>query len=73
MSSKEQTMLHMQMTFSAWAQQRDRCFALVSAVRNSLSTKENTFNELQLLDIAEDELGDTSEFQRLSKLLGVAA
>ncbi|NMM13593.1 MAG: hypothetical protein HHJ17_08665 [Rhodoferax sp.] len=71
--SKEQTMLHLQATFAAWEEQRDRCFALVSAVRSSLSKNENAFNELQLLDIAEEMLADTGEFQRLAEALGVAA
>ena len=73
MSSKEQTITLLQATFSALENQRDRCFALVSAARNSLSTNKSAFNELQLLEIAEEELGDISEFQSLSKLLELAA
>lgn len=73
MSSKDQATLHLQATFSAWESQRDRCFALVAAARNGLSTNESAFNELQLLEIAEEQLGDTREFQRLSKLIGVTA
>lgn len=73
MSNGEQTMIHLRETFTAWEQQRDRCFALVSAVLSSLETRGDAFNEVQLLGMAEETLGDTCEFNRLSKLLGVTA
>ena len=57
--------------FQAWDTQRDQVFALVVAVRNRLAKDEDYFNDLQLLDIAENILSDTREVNRLKQVLGV--
>jgi len=44
----------------------------VSAVRNNLSREDIHFNEIQLLDMAEELLGDIQDEQALKKALGVA-
>ncbi|MEI8170864.1 MAG: hypothetical protein WCG50_14385 [Rhodoferax sp.] len=66
-----QTRINLSATFSAWQEKTNRTYALVSAVRDSLSTDENHAVNLQLLDIAEETLCDLSEFYRLAELFGV--
>ena len=57
--------------FQGLEEKRNRAFALVSAVRNNLSREDISFNEIRLLDMAEELLGDIREEQILKKILGV--
>lgn len=50
---------------------RNRTYALVSAVRNNLSTQDICFNEIQLLDMAEEMLGDDLNLQGIKQRMGM--
>jgi len=71
MSTDAQTRINLSAIFSEWQEKTNRVYALVSAVRDSLSTDENHANNLQLLDIAEETLCNLSEFYRLAELFEV--
>ena len=50
---------------------RNRTFALVAAVRNKLSKEDLFFNEIQLLDMAEEMLGDDLNLLEIKQCLGM--
>ena len=52
-------------------EQRNRTYALVSAVRNNLSAQDIFFNEIQLLDMAEEMLGDDLNLLEIKTCLGM--
>lgn len=55
----------------ALEEQRNRTYALVSAVRNNLSAQDIFFNEIQLLDMAEEMLGDDLNLLEIKTCLGM--